>query len=70
MAAPFVKGRLEGTTVSAVVETVCAQSGRPLVFELDSRMAWWAVGEAVRPMVFEPRVDWSTFDDLTILHGY
>ena len=70
MAAPFVQGQLEESTVSAVVETACAQSGRPLVFHLDSRMAWRVVGKAKRPMVFEPLVDWSTFDDPTILHLY
>ncbi len=70
MAAPFVQGRLEERPVSVVVETACAQSGRPLVFELDSSMAWRAMGEAERPVVFEPLVDWSTFDDPTILHRY
>ena len=70
MAAPFVQGQLEERAVSAVVETACAQSGRPLAFELDSRMTWRSVGKAERPMVFEPLVDWSTFDDPTILHRY
>ena len=46
------------------------QSGRRLAFELDSRMNWRAVGKAERPMVFEPLVDWSAFDDATILHRY
>ena len=65
-----MQGQLEERTVSAVVETACAQSGRPLVFQLDSRMAWRAVDKAKRPMVFEPLVDWSTFDEPTILHRY
>lgn len=70
MAAPFVQGQLEERTVSAVVDTACAQSGRRLAFELDSRMNWRSVAGAERPMVFEPLVDWSTFDDATILHHY
>lgn len=70
MAAPFVQGQLMEQTVSAVVETVCARSGRPLTFELDSLMAWRTMCEAERPMVFEPLVDWSTFDEATIIHRY
>ena len=70
LAAPFVQGQLVERVVSAVVETTCVQSGRPLVFEVDSRMVWRSDGEAVRPMVFEPLVDWRTFDDPTIVHRY
>ena len=70
MAAPFVQGQLLGKTVSVVVKTVCAQSGRPLEFELDSHMDYRVVGEPERPMAFEPLVDWSTFDEANIVRRY
>jgi hypothetical protein len=50
MATPFVEGRLLDKDLSCEIETGCAISGRPIVFELDSELRYRVRPPAEKPI--------------------
>lgn len=57
MATPFVQGRLLERDLSCSIETVCAISGRPIVFELDSEFRYRVCPPAKKPVFMIPMID-------------
>ena len=38
--------------------------------EVDNRGGYRIEGDAAEPLVFEPRIDWDTFEGKNIIHDY
>ena len=70
MATPFVQGRLTGSYLEIKIETECACCGRGLEIVVSSDMKIVSVSEGAAPMVFQPNVDWASFDEPNIIHAY
>lgn len=70
MAAPFVQGRLREERLSVVVSTECAHCGRPMHIEIDSELKYRVGEEGAEPLVFEPQINWATFQEPNIIHAY
>ncbi len=70
MAAPFVQGRLRDEYLSVTIETQCAHCGEAMHIDLDSELKYRVRETGTRPLMFEPRVDWDTFEEPNILHAY
>ena len=52
-----MQGRLLDKDLSYTVETECAISGRPIVFELDSDLRYRVLRPAETPVFFIPMID-------------
>jgi hypothetical protein len=70
VAAPFVQGRLKEEYLSVEIETQCAHCGDVMHIDIDSEMKYRVREKNARPLMFEPRVDWETFEEPNILHAY
>jgi hypothetical protein len=70
IATPFVQGRIRNQPVSVYIESVCAHCARPLRLTVDHELRFQVHGAAARPLVFSPQVDWATFDEPNITHGF
>jgi hypothetical protein len=64
-----VQGRLLGAAVAVRIESRCATCRRPLRIDVDQDLRW-STDAGVRPLVFEPSVDWSRFRGSSIIHDY
>jgi hypothetical protein len=64
-----VQGRLREEPLSVIVDTACAQSGRPMRFEIDSELHCRVI-QGNEPLVFLPDVNWATFSEPNIIHAY
>lgn len=67
MAAPFVEGRLRDELLRVEIATECAHCHEPMRIRVDSELRYECDGA---PMLFEPRVDWSTFTEPNIINRY
>lgn len=67
MAAPFVEGRLLEQSLRADIRSRCVHCDREIVFSLDSDLHYEGPAGL---LVFEPRVDWATFDQPNIIGHY
>jgi len=70
VAAPFVQGRLREEYLMVAIETRCAHCGEAMHIDLDSELKYRVREKDARPLMFEPRVDWDTFEEPNILHAY
>ena len=70
MATPFVQGHLRQSVLEVEIRTACAHCGEPMVLVVDSELEFRVVMGGPSPLVFEPAVDWCTFEDPTIIDGY
>lgn len=70
MAAPFVQGRLRNQPLSVVIDTSCGHCDRPLRLRVDSELGHAVETPGVEPLLFHPQVDWATFDEPNIIHGF
>ena len=70
MAAPFVQGRLENRYLEVDLTTSCAHCGREMHINIDSELDYRVREPEARPLVFQPTVDWATFDQPNIIDGY
>jgi hypothetical protein len=61
VATPFVQGRLLEKDLGCVIETKCAISGRPIVFELDSEFRYGVRPPAEKPVFMIPMIDIRMF---------
>ena len=57
MATPFVQGRLLKRDLGCEIETECAISQRPIVFDLDSDLRYTVRPPAEKPVFFVPMID-------------
>jgi hypothetical protein len=65
-----VQGHLLSTDLSCTVETECAVSGRPIVFELDSELRYRVLPPAERPVFFIPLIDLPNLDAPCIVDDF
>ncbi len=70
MATPFVQGRLRNTDLSVNIQTACAHCGAAIHLEVDSELRCRVMTPGCVPLVFEPDVDWNTYNLPTIIDGY
>ena len=70
MATPFVQGQLLNKDLSCTIETECAISGRPVVFELDSDLGYRVRPPAEKPVFFTPILDLHTLDAPCIVDDF
>ena len=70
MATPFVQGRLLERDLSCSIETVCAISGRPIVFELDGDLGYRVRPPAEKPVFFIPMIDLPNLDAPCIVDDF
>jgi hypothetical protein len=64
-----VQGRLTGAPVAVRVDTRCGVCARPIRVDVDQDLRW-STPDGLRPLIFEPSVDWSRFRAPNILHDY
>ena len=50
--------------------TSCGHCGREMHIHIDSKLESRVREPGARPLVFEPHIDWSTYDRPTIIDGY
>jgi hypothetical protein len=65
-----VQGRLTGAPVAVRIASRCATCDRPIDLDVDQDLRWRALDAGLRPLIFEPSVDWSRFHGPHILHDY
>lgn len=70
MAAPFVEGRLRQQPLSIEIRTQCGHCDRRMTLSVDSELQFRVAERDAQPLVFEPRVDWSTFREPNIIKHY
>lgn len=70
MATPFVQGRLRNERLSVEIETACAHCGQELHITVDSELAWSVKEQGAQPLLFEPEVDWTSFEGPNIIGRY
>jgi hypothetical protein len=52
------------------VETECAHCGKPIHIDFDSGLKYRVREKDAKPLMFEPQVDWETFEEPNIIHAY
>ena len=70
MAAPFVEGRLRNERLTVLIETTCAHCDRSMRVSVDSDLHFEVAENEASPLVFEPRLDWSSFREPNIIGQY
>jgi hypothetical protein len=70
VATPFVQGRLLERDLGCVIESECAVSGRPIVFELDNEMRFRVRPPAEDPLFFIPMLDLPNLDAPCIVDDF
>jgi len=70
VATPFVQGQLLERDLKCTVETACAISGRPIVFELDSDLRYRVLPPAKKPEFFIPMIDLSALNAPCIVDDF
>jgi hypothetical protein len=65
-----VQGRLRGIKLSAEVESACAHCGKALHISVDSELNSHVRENDADPLLFEPDVDWKTFNGVNIINDY
>jgi hypothetical protein len=70
IATPFVQGRLREQHLSVGIRTECAHCGRRIQIDMDSELKYRVHEEQAKPLVFEPHIEWATFQEPNIIHAY
>jgi hypothetical protein len=70
VATPFVQGRLLEKDLAGEIETECAITGHPIVFELDSELRYSVSPPAEKPMFFIPMIDVFNLDSPCIVDDF
>ena len=65
-----MQGRLENRHLEVDVATSCDHCGREIHIHLDSELHYRVREADARPLVFQPHVDWATYNRPTIIDGY
>lgn len=70
IATPFVQGQLRRESLSFVVESSCAETGRPIQIEIDSELNYRVVQEKADVRIFVPLIDADRLDDPSIIDAF
>ena len=65
-----MQGRLLDKDLNSIVETECAISHRPIVFELDSDLRYSVLRPTERPLFFVPLIDLADLDAPCIVDDF
>lgn len=65
-----MEGRLRQKPLRIDIRTKCAHCAREIAISVDSELRYDVAQKDARPMVFEPRLDWSVFRGPNIIHDY
>ncbi|HET7377950.1 MAG TPA: hypothetical protein VFK30_14655 [Anaerolineae bacterium] len=65
-----MQGRLTGKALTVSIETECAHCRRPIGLTLDQDLRYRLNESDAAPLVFEPDVNWTTFNDPNIIQAY
>ena len=65
-----MQGHLRKSFLEVEIKSTCAHSGRAIELVIDSELNYRIEKGGPSPLVFEPEIDWSDFNDPTILDGY
>lgn len=65
-----MQGNLWNCHLEVEITTACAHCGEPMVLVVDSELDARVERGGPSPLVFEPKVDWESFPDPTIIDGY
>ena len=65
-----MQGQLENRYLEVEVATSCGHCGREMHIQIDSELACRVAEPEARPLIFEPHVDWATYERPTIIDGY
>ena len=65
-----MQGRLREEYLSVDVSTECAHCGRLMHIEIDSELRFRVGEEGAEPLLFEPHINWLTFEEPNIIHAY
>lgn len=65
-----MQGQLRNERLTVTIHTSCAHCGQPIEIELDSQLHDHGLSEGAEPLVFQPHVNWETFDEPTIIDAY
>ena len=64
-----MQGRLRNAPVEVRIDSRCAVCARPIRIVADQDLRW-RTPDDVRPLIFEPSLDWSRFRARTIVDDY
>jgi hypothetical protein len=70
VATPFVQGRLLEKDLGCEIETECAITGHPIVFELDSEFRYSVRPPAEKPVFMIPMIDIPNLDAPCIVDDF
>lgn len=65
-----MQGLLRKTPLAVEITTTCAHCDEAMELVVDSELVYRLERGGSRPLVFEPDIYWSTFEDPTIIDGY
>jgi hypothetical protein len=65
-----VQGRLRNRPLLARIESRCGGCARTVRLRVDSELRSTVLDPGVRPLIFEPEVDWARFRAPNILDDY
>jgi len=65
-----VQGRLRGEKLQVRIDSNCHHCSRPQSIEVDNELRWRVQSPGARPLLFEPDIQWNTFQDQNIIHDY
>jgi hypothetical protein len=65
-----VQGHLFGEKLSVEIRTECGCCGRSMHLTVTSDLDYEVHDAGAEPLAFEPEVDWTSFTDPNIIHGY
>jgi hypothetical protein len=64
-----VQGRLRNAPVEVRIDSRCAVCARPIRIVADQDLRW-ETEAGLRPLIFEPSIDWGRFRARTIIDDY
>ena len=65
-----MEGRLRNEPLSVDIHSQCAHCSREMTITVDHELGFRAHEAEAEPLVFEPRLDWSTFSEPNIIADY
>lgn len=65
-----MQGRLRNAPLSVRIDSRCTVCARPISIVADQDLRWETTDAGLRPLIFEPSLDWSRFRARTIVDDY
>jgi hypothetical protein len=65
-----VQGHLRQHRLEVEIRSTCAHCGEAIELVVDSELNHRIVKGGPSPLVFEPEIDWTRFNEPTIIDGY